>query len=154
MKRGLVVAVAGAALLAAGGAGCSDSTQSSSPSSTQSSTSGTEKARLTIDGQKQDLQGPVECSDHSGGFAIHVGTAPRDVFVRLEVVTHDFGSISIGNFTGSELEYPSAGGGGSAKVERAGTTYTITGDAVVQSTPPTNATKHFEFFVDCEGYAG
>jgi lipoprotein LpqH len=146
------VAVLGATLLAAGVAGCSGSTQSSSPSSTQSSASGTEKARLTIDGQKQDLQEPASCSGHSGGFAIEIGKAPRDVFVRLTPVSpYEFGSIHIGDFTGSELEYPSAGGGGSAKLETSGTTYTITGEAVVQSTPPTNATKHFEFFVDCGG---
>jgi hypothetical protein len=35
-------------------------------------------------------------------------------------------------------------------LEAAGNTYTITGEAVVQSTPPTNAAKHFELFVDCQ----
>ena len=65
MKRGLVVAVAGAAVLAAGLTGCSkDDKKSSGSSATASasassaagnSTAGSGTAKVTIDGKAQDV---------------------------------------------------------------------------------------------------
>ena len=97
MKRGFVVAVAGAAVLVAGLSGCSkdekksessssSSSAASSASSAVSATSGTAtasagagSAKVTIDGQPQTINGQVVCATAGGNYNIAIGEAATGI---------------------------------------------------------------------------
>ena len=92
MKRGLVVTVAGAAVLVAGLSGCSkdekktESTTSAkattsaaatttSAAASGSATAGAGGTKVTIDGQAQNVQGSVVCATAGGNVNIAIGEA-------------------------------------------------------------------------------
>ncbi|MCV7176706.1 lipoprotein LpqH [Mycolicibacterium sphagni] len=169
MKRGLVVTVAGAAIVVAGLAGCSKSNNNSTASSTStaqattsasastsaaapSATSGAGSAKVTIDGQPQNIQGQVVCATAGGNLNIAIGEAMTGIAAVLSADASTVQSVGLGNVNGVTLGY-TAGvpGGANATATKDGNTYKISGTAtgVDMANPMQPVTKPFEIQVTC-----
>lgn len=170
MKRGLVVTVAGAAVLVAGLAGCSKDEKKSESSSTTSSaasesasasssavaspnaTSGAGNAKVTIDGQAQNIQGQVVCATAGGNFNIAIGEAATGIAAVISPDASVVHSVGLGNVNGVTLGYQEGvPGGANATASKDGNTYKISGTAtgVDMANPMQPVTKPFEIEVTC-----
>ncbi|MCX2932034.1 lipoprotein LpqH [Mycobacterium sp. CVI_P3] len=168
MKRGMVVTVAGAAIVVAGLAGCSksdnksESTTSATTTSAEASTTsaaaspsataGAGSAKVTIDGQPQDVKGQVVCANAGGNMNIAIGEAMTGIAAVLAEDASSVQSVGLGNVNGVTLGY-TAGvpGGAEATATKDGNTYKITGTAtgVDMANPMQPVTKPFEIEVTC-----
>lgn len=164
MKRGLVVAISGAAIVATALSGCSkdekktestETTKSSAASVTAGSataSSGAGAAKVTIDGQPHDVNGQVVCAAAGGNYNIAIGEAATGVAVVLSEDASAVHSVGLGNVNGVTLGYQEgAPGSANAKATKDGSKYTITGSAtgVDMANPMQPVTKPFEIEVTC-----
>lgn len=157
MKRGLTVAVAGAAILAAGISGCSSNKSTTSGSGT--SAAGTSVATgggggagptVSIDGKNQNVTGSVVCTTVGGDTTIAIGGAATGISA---VLTGDntVKSVGLGNVNGVTLAYAQGSGQGNATATKDGNKYTIKGTATGIDTahPMQPVSKPFEIDVTC-----
>ena len=79
MNRGFVVAVAGAAIVVSGLAGCS-SNKASHGSATAAAGKGT--AKLTVDGKDQSITGDIGCTTSGEIVAISIGDQSKGLSER------------------------------------------------------------------------
>ncbi len=151
MKREILIAVGGAAIIAAGLSGCgSDKSETSGETSQAAAAEG--KSTVTIDGADQEVTGTVVCSDMGGNTNIAVGDASTGV--GAVVTTGDeptLVSVGLGNVNGVTLGYQSGTGSNDGKVEKDDKTYKISGTAtgVDMSNPLQPVNKPFELEVTC-----
>jgi lipoprotein LpqH len=166
VKRGFVVAVAGAAVLAAGLSGCSkdekkaeSSPTSASETSAVSATSGTAtasagagSAKVTIDGQPQNINGQVVCATAGGNYNIAIGEAATGIAIVMSEDASTVQSVGLGNVNGVTLGY-TAGvpGGATATATKDGNNIKVTGTAtgVDMANPMQPVNKPFEIEVTC-----
>ena len=155
MQR-LLVTVGGVAVVIAGLAGCSSdsgsSESSSSSSNTASATSAPSEAKVTIDGQDQNIQGTVACSSMGGNVNIAIGQATTGIgAVVTEADPPAVQSVGLGNVNGVTLGFQQGTGQGNAEVEKDNKTYTIKGNAtgIDMANPLQPVTKPFEIEVTC-----
>ncbi len=157
MKRGLTVAVAGAAILAAGISGCSSNKSSTSGSGTSSGTSsssigGTGGTKVTIDGKDQNVSGSVVCTTAGGNVNIAIGGAATGIAAVLtDANPPEVKSVGLGNVNGVTLGYTSGTGQGKASATKNGNSYKISGTAtgVDMANPMQPVNKPFEIDVTC-----
>lgn len=167
MKRGVVVAVAGAAVLVAGLSGCSkdekktesSSSSASASSSAVSATSGTAtasagagSAKVTIDGQPQTVNGQVVCATAGGNYNIAIGEAATGIAVVMSEDASSVKSVGLGNVNGVTLGYTEGvPGGANATATKDGNNIKVTGTAtgVDMANPMTPVNKPFEIEVTC-----
>ncbi len=158
MKRELTVAVAGAAILAAGISGCSSnkSTTSSSGTSSGSSASATSGGaagtKVIIDGKDQNVTGSVVCTTAGGNVNIAIGGAATGIAAVLsDANPPDVKSVGLGNVNGVTLGYTAGTGQGKASATKDGNSYKITGTAtgVDMANPMQPVNKPFEIDVTC-----
>lgn len=154
MKQSLLVAVGGAAVVIAGLAGCSSDSGSSesSSSNTASATSASSEAKVTIDGQDQNIQGTVACTSMGGNVNIAIGQATTGIgAVVTEADPPAVQSVGLGNINGVTLGFQQGTGQGNAEVEKDDKTYTIKGNAtgIDMANPMQPVTKPFEIEVTC-----
>jgi lipoprotein LpqH len=166
VKRGFVVAVAGAAVLVAGLSGCSNdekkaesSPTSASETSAVSATSGTAtasagagSAKVTIDGQPQNINGQVVCATAGGNYNIAIGEAATGIAIVMSEDASTVQSVGLGNVNGVTLGY-TAGvpGGATATATKDGNNIKVTGTAtgVDMANPMQPVNKPFEIEVTC-----
>jgi lipoprotein LpqH len=164
VKRGLIVAVAGAAIVVAGVAGCSSNKSSTSSSSSgsksssaaasasASSSAGASKAKVTIDGQDQNISGTVVCTTMAGTVNIAIGEATTGIAAVLsDASPPEVKSVGLGNVNGVTLGYQSGVNQGNAEATKDGSNYTIKGTAtgVDMANPMQPVNKPFEISVTC-----
>lgn len=153
MKRGLTVAVAGAAILAAGLSGCSSNKNSSSGSpSAATSSGGASGTKVIIDGQDQHITGTAVCTTVAGNVNIAIGGQAAGIAAVLtDANPPEVKSVALGNVNGMALGYTSGTGEGKAEASRTGNTYKITGTAtgIDPANPMTPTKKPFELDVTC-----
>ncbi|MGE0214199.1 lipoprotein LpqH [Mycolicibacterium sp.] len=152
MKRGVVVAVGGAALVIAGLSGCSSGDKSETSGETSSAAAAEGKSTVTIDGQDQEVSGTVVCSDMGGNTNIAIGDATTGIGVVVSTGdSPTVQSVGLGNVNGVTLGYQSGSGQGEAKAEKDGSTYKISGTAtgVDMANPMQPVNKPFEIEVTC-----
>ena len=169
MKRGIVVTVAGAAVLVAGLSGCSmddnkpaattrGATTTSAAATTTSAaggpsaTAGAGTAKVTIDGQAQNVQGQVVCATAGGNMNIAIGEAMTGIAAVLSADGSTVQSVGLGNVNGVTLGYTQGvPGGANATATKDGNTYKISGTAtgVDMANPMQPVTKPFEIQVTC-----
>lgn len=136
MKRGFITAVAGAAIVVAGLAGCSSKSSSAPPTASSSSASsapgsaavGAGQTKVTIDGQDQTATGTLTCTAATGKIDI----VSSGGGVQHSVVLNDANPptvISIGLKNTKYTLTASAGGPGNANVSKDGNSYKITDTA-------------------------
>jgi ipoprotein LpqH len=151
VKRGLVVAVGGAAVVIAGLSGCGDK-KSETSGDTSSAAAAQGKSTVTIDGKDQAVQGTIICTTMGDRVTISIGDATTGI--GAVVGTGDnptVHSVGLGNVNGLNLGFQENAGQGDAKADKDGNTYKITGNAVgtdmANPAPPT--TKPFAIEVTC-----
>jgi ipoprotein LpqH len=150
VKRGFVVAVAGVALVVAGLTGCSSNKSSNA---TQTAASGTGKAKVTIDGKDQSVNGSIACQTMGDTVNIAIGDASSGL--GAQVTSGDnptVKSVGLGTVNGMALGYTAGTGQGDASAKKDGKTYKIDGHAVGadMSNPMAGMqTKSFSIEVTC-----
>ena len=163
MKRGLVVAIGGAAIVVAGLAGCGSNESTSSEMTTEETTTveATETAsataapgetKVTIDGQDQNVAGTVTCATMGGNVNIAIGEATTGIAaVVSEADPPVVQSVGLGNVNGVTLGFQAGVPQGNAEAKKDGNTYTITGTAtgVDMANPLQPVNKPFEIVVSC-----
>ena len=160
MKRGLTVAVAGAAILAAGISGCSSNKSTSGSSGSSSGTSasagagGASGTKVSIDGKDQNVQGTTVCTTAGGTVNIAIGGAATGIAAVLtDANPPQVKSVGLGNVNGVTLGYTSGTGQGNATASKDGNNYKISGNAtgVDMANPMQPVNKPFEINVTCTG---
>lgn len=148
--------VGGAAMVIAGLAGCSSndgsSESSTTSSNTASATSAPSSAKVTIDGQDQEIQGTVACTSMGGNVNIAIGQATTGIgAVVTEADPPAVQSVGLGNVNGVTLGFQQGTGQGNAEVEKDDKTYNIKGNAtgIDMANPLQPVTKPFEIEVTC-----
>ncbi|KGI70210.1 lipoprotein LpqH [Mycolicibacterium rufum] len=152
MKREILVAVGGAAILIAGLSGCSSEKKSETSGETSSAAAAEGKTTVTIDGKDQEIQGNVVCSDMGGNTNIAIGNASTGIGAVVSSGDNpSVVSVGLGNVNGITLGYQSGAGQGEAKVEKDDKTYKISGTAtgVDMANPMQPVNKPFEIEVSC-----
>lgn len=155
MKRGLTVAVAGAAILVAGLSGCSSNksnTSGGSSSATSSGGGGASGTKVIIDGQDQHVTGTTVCTTAAGNVNIAIGGQTSGIAAVLtDANPPEVKSVGLGNVNGVTLAYTSGTGQGKAEATKNGNTYKITGTAtgVDMANPTSPVNKPFEIDVTC-----
>ncbi len=151
MKRGFVVVIGGAAIVVAGLAGCSNNKSSEA---TQTAASGTGKAKVTIDGKDQTVQGSIGCVTQ--GDTVNIAIGDQAGGLGAVVTTGDspkVKSVALGTFNGQMLAFQDGTGQGNAEAKKDGKTYKINGNAISgvdMSNPMAGPqTKPFEIEVTC-----
>ncbi|OBK65270.1 lipoprotein LpqH [Mycobacterium sp. 1165178.9] len=158
MKRGIVVGVAGVALVVAASAGCSSNKSSTGSSGSPSSSSGAAAAGpvLTVDGQNQNISGQVTCTAAGDNVTIGIG----DPTAGLGAVVSNGNpplvhSVGLGTVNGVALGFSDAAPNqsGSAGAAVNGKDWAIKGTATGtdMSNPqqPQQVTKPFELDLTC-----
>nr|P31502.2 RecName: Full=Lipoprotein LpqH; AltName: Full=19 kDa lipoprotein antigen; AltName: Full=22 kDa lipoprotein antigen; AltName: Full=Mi22 antigen; AltName: Full=Putative transporter LpqH; Flags: Precursor [Mycobacterium intracellulare]AAA25344.1 gene encodes a 19 kDa protein [Mycobacterium intracellulare] len=160
MKRQLTVAVAGAAILAAGISGCSGGNKSGTSASSSANSSGTTRrlapgaagTKVTIDGKDQNVSGSVVCTNAGGTINIAIGGAATGIAAVLsDGNPPQVKSVGLGNVNGVTLGYTSGTGQGNATASKDGNSYKISGTAtgVDMANPMQPVNKPFEINVTC-----
>ena len=164
MKRGLLVAVGGAAIVIAGLSGCSSADKKSSSSSSSSAAGSSSESssasasaapsgggtKVTIDGQDQNVAGTVVCAAVGGNQSIAIGDAGTGIAVLMsEGDSPTVTSVGLGNVNGVTLAV--GPGAGDATATKDGKNYTIKGNAtgIDMANPMTPVNKPFEIAVTC-----
>lgn len=158
MKRGLTVAVAGAAILVAGLSGCSDDKpKSSGGSSSSAAASGGASAsgtKVLIDGQDQHVTGTTLCTTAGGTVNIAIGGSATGIGAVLsDANPPEVKSVALGNVNGVSLGYAPGTPDAKAEATKNGNAYKISGTAtgVDMANPMAPVKKSFEIDVTCSG---
>lgn len=149
-KRGILVGIAAAATVVAGLAGCS-SNKSNTSSNTSPPAAVAEK--VVIDGQSQNVTGPVSCTQAGGNTNIGIGDASNGIGAVVSNADPPVvQAVGLGNLTGATLGYAAgAPNQGTVQAIKNGNSYTIKGTAsgVDMANPQQQLTKSFEMDVTC-----
>ena len=161
MKRELLITIA-AVTIVAGVAGCSSGNKASGPSSSSATTSSSAtpsststptaaagETKVTVDGQPQNVSGPVVCATNNGKFSIAIGEAITGVIVGLEPdasVVHDVG---LGSINGVVMSFTEGAPGNSASATKNGNNYHITGTATGVDNVGQQVSKPFTIDAAC-----
>jgi lipoprotein LpqH len=151
-KQGILVGIVAAATVVAGVAGCS-SNKSSTGASSSAAAPAPVGNKVVIDGQTQNVAGPISCTQVNGNLSIGIGDPSTGIGA---VVTNAdppvVQAVGLGNLTGATLGY-SAGAPNQANAQatKSGNSYTIKGTAtgVSQTNPDQALSKSFEIDVTC-----
>ncbi|RIT96179.1 lipoprotein LpqH [Mycobacteroides abscessus] len=157
MKRGLVVAIGGAAIVAAGLVGCSgDKDKSETKGTTVSNGAGAvatnSSAKVTIDGKEQKIEGAVVCQSSNGNVNIVIGSGAQGFgAVVTEGDSPTVKSAGLGSLNGQSLAFSEGTPGASAKATKDGKKYRIEGTAIAvdMANPTQPSNKPFEIEVTC-----
>lgn len=168
MKREFLIAVGAATIVVAGVAGCSNGNKSSSTSSSTATSSsattsstpatvsgtastGPGSARVTVDGQPQNIAGPVVCSTTDGKFSIAIGEPITGVIIGLEPDASVVHGVGLGTVNGVVLSFTEGVPGNNASATKDGNNYKVTGTAtgVADANPAQQVSKPFEIDVTC-----
>ena len=118
---------------------------------TTSAPASTGAAKVTVDGQPQNVSGPVVCSTTDGKFSIAIGEVITGVIVGLEPDASVVHNIGLGTVNGVVLSFTEGVPGNNATATKDGNTYKITGTAtgVDAANPAQEVSKPFEIEATC-----
>lgn len=149
-KHEILVGIAAAVTVAAGLAGCSGNKSTPSPSSSAPASGGN---KVVIDGQTQNVSGPITCTQVNGNLSIGVGDPSTGVGAVVSNADPPVvQAVGLGNLTGVTLGYSAgAPNQGNAQATKSGNSYTIKGSATGAdaANPQQPITKSFEMDVSC-----
>lgn len=156
MKRGIVVGVAGVALVVAASAGCSSNKSSTGSSGSSSAAPAAAGPVLTVDGQNQNISGQVTCNAVGDNVTIGIGDPANGLGAVVSngnpPLVH---SVGLGTVNGVALGFSDAAPNqsGSAGAAVKGKDWAIKGTATGtdMSNPqqPQQVTKPFELDLTC-----
>jgi len=138
-----------------------DTAKSAASEATSAATSATDAvkgnppaggAKVSIDGQDQNVEGTVVCTAMGGNVQIAIGNATTGIGAQVsEGDSPTVHSVGLGNVNGVALGFQEGAPGGEATATKDGSTYTIKGTAtgVDMANPTQPVTKPFEIAVTC-----
>lgn len=148
-KRAILVGVVASSTVVAVLAGCSSNKSTTSTSS--SAPAAAEK--VVIDGQTQQVAGPVSCTQAGGSINIGIGDPTNGIGAVISTANPPVvQAVGLGNLTGVTLGYSAgASNQGNVQATKSGNSYTIKGTAtgVNAANPQQALTKPFEMDVTC-----
>jgi lipoprotein LpqH len=161
VKAEMVIAVAGAMIVAAGMSGCSSNKSTTSGSSSSSAgaspsasaSAGASNAKVLIDGKDQNVGGTASCVTAGGNVNIAIGPQSAGIGAVLsDANPPEVKSVGLGNVSGVTLGYTAGTGQGNAQATKTGNSYTIKGTAtgVDMANPMQPVNKPFEIDVTCQ----
>jgi lipoprotein LpqH len=161
VKAGMVIAVAGAAVIAVGMSGCSSNKSTTSGSSSSSAgastpasaSAGASNAKVLIDGKDQNVGRAVSCVTAGGNINIGIGAQSAGVGAVLsDANPPQVKSVGLGKVNGVTLGYTAGTGQGNAQATKTGDSYTIKGTAtgLDMANPMQPVNKPFEIDVTCQ----
>lgn len=148
-------------ILMVGGVACSkdgsssDATTTSTAAATTSVAATTSAAaagtgaKVTIDGQAKQVDGPVVCSTTDGKFSIAIGEVITGVIVGLEPDASKVRVVGLGDVNGVVLNFTDGVPGDTATATKDGNTYTIKGTASGSDSAGNQVSKPFEVVATC-----
>lgn len=155
MKRELLIALA-AVTIAVGVAGCSSGNKASGPSSSSAKPASTSapaaapgEAKVRVDGQPQNVSGPVVCATNNGKFSIAIGEAITGVIVDLEPDASAVHDVGLGTIDGVVMSFTEGAPGNNAGATKNGNSYHITGTATGINNVGLEVTKPFTIDATC-----
>jgi ipoprotein LpqH len=155
VKRELLIAIA-AVTIVAGAAGCSSGNKASGPSSSSATPSSTStpaaaagETKVTVDGQPQNVSGPVVCATNNGKFSIAIGEAITGVIVGLEPDASAVHDVGLGTINGVVLSFTEGAPGNTASATKTGNSYHITGTATGMDNGGQQVSKPFTIDATC-----
>jgi len=174
VKQAFVLTVGGAAIVFSSLVGCSsnksvsdvtseakETAKSAASEASSAVTSATDavkgnpepgKAKVSIDGQDQNVEGTVVCTAMGGNVQIAIGNATTGIGAQVsEGDSPTVHQVGLGNVNGVALGFQEGAPGGEATATKDGNTYTIKGTAtgVDMANPMQPTTKPFEIAVTC-----
>jgi ipoprotein LpqH len=153
-NRGILVGIAAAATVVAGLAGCSSNKSNTSSNTSSPAAAGAAAAeKVVIDGQSQNVSGPVSCTQAGGNVNIGIGDPSNGIGATVSNADQPVvQAVGLGNLTGVTLGYSAgAPNQGTVQATKNGNSYTIKGTAtgVNMANPQQQLTKSFEMDVTC-----
>lgn len=157
MNVRLMSVVGALGLLLIGGGGCA---KDDKPSDAKTATSAEAKtttattappagAKVTIDGQAKQVDGPVVCATTDGKFSIAIGEVITGVIVGLEQDASKVRAVGLGDVNGVVLNFTDGVPGDTATATKDGNTYTIKGTASGSDSAGKQVSKPFEVVATC-----
>ncbi len=150
-KHGILIGIAAAATVVAGLAGCSSNKAGTGGAS--SSAAAPVGNKVVIDGQAQNVSGPVSCTQVNGNTSIGIGDPSTGVGAVVSNADPPVvQAVGLGNLSGATLGYSAgAPNQGSVQATKSGNSYTIKGTAtgVAAANPQQQLTKSFEIDATC-----
>jgi lipoprotein LpqH len=152
--RGIFVGIAAAATAVAGLAGCSSNNSTTSTNSSSNTSAPAAAAqKVVIDGQAQNVSGPVTCAQAGGNTNIGIGDPTNGIGAVVSSADPPVvQAVGLGNLTGVTLGYSAgAPNQGTVQATKNGKSYTVKGTAtgVNMANPQQQLTKSFEMDVTC-----
>ena len=152
--RVALIGIAAAATVVAGLAGCSNDKSSTGSSGGGSSSAAAPVGnRILIDGQTQNVSGPVSCTQVNGNLSIGIGDPSTGVGAVVSNADPPVvQAVGLGNLGGATLGYSAgAPNQGNAQATKSGNSYTIKGTATGAdaANPQQPLSKSFEMDVTC-----
>jgi lipoprotein LpqH len=148
-KRGILLGIVAASTVVAVLAGCSSNKSSTSTSSPAPGAA----EKVVIDGQIQQVTGPISCTPAGGNINIGVGDPANGIGAVISTANPPVvQAVGLGNLTGVTLGYSAgAPNQGNVQATKSGNSYTIKGTATGVNTanPQQALTKSFEMDVTC-----
>lgn len=153
MVKWAFVFAGGAAIVVAGLVGCGGDQKSGASDDTLAP----ETTRLVVDGQDQNVQGPVECTEKETIVDITVGGAESGITAAVtKGDSPKVNLVTVGEIDGVSLGFIGEGvsPNGSAEVTKDGNTYRISGEATGRDStniedPGPEVIKPFELTLTC-----
>jgi lipoprotein LpqH len=135
VKRGFVIAIGGAAVVATALTGCGGKDDKSSSSQTASAsvpggnaTMGSGKATVKIDGAEKKAEGSIVCADVAGNNTVTIGNPAAQQGATVVMTSGDSPEVNqVALYFGTPILYNKGAGGGDASVKKDGKTYTVSG---------------------------
>jgi len=121
-------------------------------SGTATASAGAGSAKVTIDGQPQNINGQVVCATAGGNYNIAIGEAATGIAVVMAPDASVVHSVGLGNVNGVTLGYQEGvPGGAAATATKDGNNIKVSGTAtgIDMANPMAPVTKPFEIEVTC-----
>lgn len=152
--RGIVVGIAAATTVVAGLAGCSSNkSNTGTGASSGSSSPAAVGNKVVIDGQAQNVAGPISCTQVNGNLSIGFGDPTTGIGAVVSNADPPIvQAVGLGNLTGVTLGYSAgAPNQGNAQATKSGNSYMIKGTATGANAanPQEALSKSFEMDVTC-----
>lgn len=150
MAKGIVVGLVAAAAVASGLVGCSSNKSDNNANGGAPAPGGN---KVVVDGQAQNVTGPVSCTQVNGNLSIGIGDPSNGVGAVVSNADPPVvQAVGLGNLTGVTLGYSAgAPNQGNAQATKNGNSYTIKGTATGAdaANPQQALSKSFEIDATC-----
>ncbi|APE14581.1 lipoprotein LpqH [Mycolicibacterium pallens] len=124
-------------------------TTTSAAATTTTAAAGGSGAKVTVDGQAKQLDGPVVCATTDGKFSIAIGDVITGVIVGLEQDASKVRGVGLGDVNGVVLNFTDGVPGDTATATKDGNTYTVKGTASGSDSAGKQVSKPFEVVATC-----